>query len=735
VSSVSSSQESGSSKSNDQESGEKLEKKLGLFDVFAVATGAMFSSGFFLLPGIAAAQTGPSVVLAYLISGLLVLPATLSAAELSTAMPRAGGAYFFLDRTLGPLMGTIGGIGTWVALVLKSAFALVGIGAYLAIFVDLPIKPVALGLIVAFTVLNLFGTKETSGLQRILVAVLLAVLTYFLFQGVWTVSKLPTKTISEQFSPMFLFGLSGLFSTVGLVFVSYAGLTKVASIAEEVKNPDRNVPLGMFLALGCTLVVYVVGVFVMVAVLDPGEFQKDLTPVATAGEAFFAWLPEPTGLILVVTAAIAAFASTGNAGLMSASRYPLAMARDQLVPSYFAKISRFKTPTLGVLITSAAMSIAILLLDVAALAKLASAIQLILFGLLCFAIIIMRESELEYYHPGFKSPLYPWTQIAGMIIPVWLIIEMGWMSVLFTAGVAVVALLWFIFYARRRVDRGGALLHLFRRLGNRADKGLHHELRQVVAEKGLIEEDAFEEMITSATVIDIHESVSFHQVINRAAVALAEKTPVTEQTLIARFEEELEIGLMPVASGAAVPHLRVSELEDFHVALVRIRKGTPLPDEAEAWSNERIYAVLCLVGPERVGPERVGPKHPGLKQADRQQKAGAHLRLLAQLASSIDHPDFLEAWLDAGDEAALKTILMRSEHFHEVEVEARGSSHRWLGQHVRDLDLPEGTLIAMVRREGTTRAPTANTVIDRGDHLVFIGSADAIEELREQLQR
>ena len=116
----------------------------------------MFSSGFFLLPGLASAQAGPSVVLAYLIGGIMVLPAMLSAAELSTAMPRAGGPYYFLDRSLGPMVGTVGGLGTWMALIFKSAFALVGMGAYLAIFYEIPIKPFAVGFTLFFTALNVF---------------------------------------------------------------------------------------------------------------------------------------------------------------------------------------------------------------------------------------------------------------------------------------------------------------------------------------------------------------------------------------------------------------------------------------------------------------------------------------------------------------------------------------------------------------------------------------------------
>ncbi|MEF8797774.1 MAG: amino acid permease, partial [Salinivenus sp.] len=127
-------------------SGSSLKKDLTLYDVYAISTGAMFSSGFFLLPGIAAAETGPSVILAYLVAGILILPSMYSMAELSTAMPKAGGTYYFLDRALGPLAGTVGGLGTWLALVFKSAFALIGMGAYLAIYADVPIKPLAAAL-------------------------------------------------------------------------------------------------------------------------------------------------------------------------------------------------------------------------------------------------------------------------------------------------------------------------------------------------------------------------------------------------------------------------------------------------------------------------------------------------------------------------------------------------------------------------------------------------------------
>lgn len=100
----------------------------------------MFSFGFFLLPGIAASYTGPAVYLGYFAAGLPTLPSMFCMAEVSTAMPRAGGTYYFLDRSVGPLMGTVGGLGSWVAMIFKSAFALVGMGAFLALYVDVTLE-------------------------------------------------------------------------------------------------------------------------------------------------------------------------------------------------------------------------------------------------------------------------------------------------------------------------------------------------------------------------------------------------------------------------------------------------------------------------------------------------------------------------------------------------------------------------------------------------------------------
>ena len=138
----------------------ELRKGLRLRHVFCIASGAMISSGLFVLPGMAYARAGPAIVLSYLIAGVLATTGLLSTAELATAMPKAGSDYFFITRGMGPAVGTVAGLFNWVAFSLKAAFALVGMAAVIRLLapIDMRVSGVVLGL--AFVILNLVGIKE-----------------------------------------------------------------------------------------------------------------------------------------------------------------------------------------------------------------------------------------------------------------------------------------------------------------------------------------------------------------------------------------------------------------------------------------------------------------------------------------------------------------------------------------------------------------------------------------------
>jgi len=695
----------------------RLRKQLGLFDVFVISAAAMFSSGFFLLPGVATTITGPSVVLAYVVAGLLMVPALVSQAELATAMPRAGGAYYFLDRTLGPLVGVISGFGTWLALMLKSAFALIGLGAYLGLVLDVPIRPIALGFAAAFGLLNVLGSRESTRLIRVLVFLLFGVLSLFIVHGIWSIADDGLGTATRRaFHPLFTGGLDGFLGTVGLVFISYVGLTKVASLAEEVRDPDRNIPLGMMLSLAAVTAIYALGVYIMVVVLGTDRLSRSLTPVADAALVFISWIPARWGEMIIVFGACAAFFSMANAGILAASRYPLAMARDRLMPDRFAHIGRFHTPVLSVVLSSAVIGLFIGVLNVSAVAKMASALQLLLFGFLNLAVIVMRESQIESYDPGFHSPLYPWMQILGIVVPFFLVAEMGFLPALFVVGVVALSIPWYVYYARDRIKRDGAIFHVFARLGRRRFAGLDRELRDIMKEKGARAGDPFDEVVARAVVLDLSDGATLSGLVDRASRAMAQRLPATPEQLTEWLMKGVNMGGTPVAHGVALLHCRLPGLDACELVLVR-EAGHLVVDAGEDRFVEQasatpVHAVFVLVS---------GDTNPG-----------RHLRILAQLAGRIENPAFMREWLDGADEQDLKEVLLRDDRFLSLMVEADQPSGVLIGHALRELDMPEGCLVALIRRYGVTVVPRGRTVLREADRLTIIGEPNGLAELKRR---
>ena len=429
-----------------------LERDLGLPSVLAISIGAMIGSGIFILPALALDIAGPAVIIAYGLAGLLVVPAALSKSEMATAMPEAGGTYIYIERGMGPLLGTIAGVGTWFSLSFKGALALVGGVPYLLLLFDLPLKPVALGLAAVLILVNIAGAKQTGRLQVVIVVVMLAALGWFAAGSAPSVD-------SANYASFFADGVSGLLAATGLVFVSYAGVTKVASVAEEVEDPGRNIPLGILGSLAFTTILYVAIVTVLVGVTDPGTVAGSLTPVAVAAEVTLG----RAGVVAVILAAILALISTANAGILSSSRYPFAMSRDQLAPPSLSSVSeRFGTPVTSITLTGAVLLVLIAFVPILDIAKLASAFQIMVFALINVALIAFREGSAEY-EPEFTSPLYPWMQIFGAITGVLLLTQMGMTALLGAAAITVGSVVWYFLYVRSRVDREGAATDAIRR--------------------------------------------------------------------------------------------------------------------------------------------------------------------------------------------------------------------------------------------------------------------------------
>lgn len=551
----------------------ELKKALGLIDIFSIASGAMISSGLFVLPGIVFKHAGPSMILAYIIAGLLYIPAMFSKAELATAMPKAGGDYFFIDRSLGSAAGTIGGLSTWFSLSLKSAFALIGIGAIMTVFrgdlTDFQIKLVAVVFCFVFFIINLVGVEFAGKFQVFLVTGLLGILIFFIYKGSYHVDP-------HHFRPFAPGGIVSIFKAAGMVFISFAGLTKVCSVSEEIKNPKRDLPLAMFMAFFIVTTIYVLVVFITVGVTPPAELSGSLSPISLAASKFMGKI----GIDAVIVAAALAFMTTANAGIMAASRYPIAMSRDGHLPGLFqATNPRFKTPHTSLIFTVAFMISTILFLEIEVLVKTASAIHLIIFTLVIISLIVMRESKIMNYRPSFKSPLYPYIHIFGIVIYAYLLILMGMKPLLISFFFVIAGIIWYWIYSRIQVTRQSALTHMIQNLtvadSDRPLGGsmLGAELKEIIKERDQIVEDRFDILVKNCIVEDFPDRMELKDFFKAVSEKMAKNLDVQPNTLYHLLMERESESTTILRHGLAIPHAIIKGEGKFDMLIARCKKG------------------------------------------------------------------------------------------------------------------------------------------------------------------
>ena len=607
---------------------EKLKRDLGLLNVFCIASGAMISSGLFILPGIASAEVGPALFLSYLIATVLVLPAMFSIAELVTAMPKAGGDYFFISRSMGSAAGTIGGMASWFSLSLKTAFALIGMGAYAALVINVPIKLVAASLCIFFVIVNIRGVKHAGRFQVVLVIGLFAILLFYTIRGFGSINI-------SRYTPFTPFGSGRILFGAGLIFISYGGLTKIASVAEEVKNPGRNIPLGMILSLVLVGLLYAVVVFVTTGVIDADKLYHSLIPIS-AGAAEFMGRP---GMVLMAIAALLAFISTANAGILSASRYPLALSRDKLLPDFLKKINnRFKTPHMAIIVTGAFMIAAILFMELEVLVETASLCLILMYILVNVALIIMRESKIPNYQPKFRAPLYPWLQIIGVIGGISLIYEMGFIPILITLLFIAGSFVWYLVYGRLRVKKEFALIHVIERITARelSHNFLGRELRDIIRERDNIVEDRFDKLIKELAVLDIENQIGMGEFFKQAADSLSEQLDINSEKLYDLFIKREEESSTVIRPGLAIPHIIIEGKHKFRILLVRAKEGIIFP-----LAKKPVNTVFVLVGTR--------------------DERNFHLRALSAIAQIAQDANFEKNWMVARNTEELRDIILLAE--------------------------------------------------------------------------
>jgi amino acid transporter/mannitol/fructose-specific phosphotransferase system IIA component (Ntr-type) len=607
--------------------GRKLKKELGTVQVFTLAAGAMIGSGLFILPGMAHAQAGTGVILSYLFAGLLAATATLSLAELATAMPKAGSDYFFITRGFGAGTGSVAGILSWFALALKSAFAIVGMATFIALFLDAPALLSGAILTVFFVVLNILGVRQAAQFQTVLVFGMIALLLLYAAAGI-------PKINVELLTPFVPHGAAGIFSTAGFVFVSYGGLLKIASVAEEIDNPGKCLPLGLALALVCVTALYALTIFVTSGVMEDDVFNESRIPLSDGGRA----IAGSAGFIAMSVCAILAFISTANAGIMASSRYLLALSRDNLLPEPLGRVSKkTQTPVIAIAITGGLILLS-LLLELSLLVKAASCVLILSYMLCCLAVVVLRESGLQNYRPIFTAPGYPWVQVAGILGLTFVLFELAIEAFLISAVLILFAFLIFWFYGRRQMHQESALLHLVTRLTDRdlTEGELEEELKEIIRERDDIKQDQFDRLVESAPVLHYEKAVTKDKLFADAAEKLAPLLDMAGDDLAKGLEEREAENSTVLNPFLAVSHVIIEGTDKFELLLARAPEGVNFSDEAAA-----VHAVFVLVGSV--------------------DQRNAHLRALFAIARITQAEEFEAAWLEANDDQILRDLILLSD--------------------------------------------------------------------------
>lgn len=416
-----------------------LARDLGLFDATMIGVGAMIGAGIFVLTGIAAGQSGPASILAFALNGAVTLLTAFAYAELASAIPRAGGGYSFVRLAFPGAVGFTAGWMLWFAYIVACSLYVLGFAGYFWEFFLKYIPDLAVGvfglmgeqvavLVVALVVgvlflrLNVRGAAVTGRAENALTISKLVVLTIFVFYGLKRVFAEPAEA-AEQLTPFFPLGASGVLVAMGLTFIAFEGYDLIATVAEEIREPEKNIPRATFIALAITLVMYLLILFVSLGAVSPGDQpswqflgEYGETAIVRAAEDFM----PAFGVAVIVFGGLLSTASALNATVMAASRVAFSMGRDRLLPREMSKIDAARrTPRVAILATGGILLAMALTLPIEAIGSAASLIFLLTFAMVNLSVIALRRKMPEIKR-RYKVPFYPVVPILGVVLNVFL---------------------------------------------------------------------------------------------------------------------------------------------------------------------------------------------------------------------------------------------------------------------------------------------------------------------------
>jgi APA family basic amino acid/polyamine antiporter len=405
-----------------------LKRALGALDLTALGIGAIIGAGIFVLTGVAAAKlAGPAVTLSFVVSGFACAMAALCYAEFASMIPVAGSAYSYSYATMGELVGWIIGWDLILEYAVGAAAVAVGWSGYLRVILDgvgihLPvaftnapgsapgaiINLPALLIVLVITGILVVGISESARINSIIVAIKLAAVAIVILVGVFFVRP-------SNWTPFVPFGWHGIMKGAAVIFFAYIGFDAVSTAAEEVVEPQRNLPLGI---IGSLLVCTVL--YILVAAVVTGMTRYKLIDVNAPLASAFVNQGLNFVSAIISLGAVAGLTSVLLVLLLGQSRVFFAISRDGLLPPAFSRVHpRFRTPYIPTIITGIAVGLTSAFLPIQEIAELTNIGTLFAFVLVCIGVWILRHADPERKRP-FATPMVPLVPILGVVFCVYL---------------------------------------------------------------------------------------------------------------------------------------------------------------------------------------------------------------------------------------------------------------------------------------------------------------------------
>lgn len=424
----------------------ELKRTLNLFDAISIGIGAIVGAGIFVVLGIAIGYAGPAIVVSMVLAAIVASFTVFSFAELGSALPKQGGVYAFTYEVVSPSAGFIVGyLWLFAQTVAGAAVSLGFAGYFVAIFPFLPLKVVAVLIVLALTVLNLVGIKQSAMVNNALVLAKIVIICLFIAFGIPRISLVNYS----QFAPN---GFFGVLQGAGFIFFAFLGFGRIAMLGEEVRNPNRTLPLSILLSFATSAVIYVLTGLAATGLQDYRLLAQSDSPIADAAGVI--GVPALVGVVSL--GALIATISVLLTTLIGLSRVSFAMARNGQIPKPIAKIhSKFGTPYVSILIMGTLMSLLALAFNLRQTSAITSFSILSTHVVLNYSAIRIRKKIPDI--KSFKVPLHPLIPSLGVASCLILLLSLPVESWLVSSVVVAGLLCWLVvkevFSGRKKKQR------------------------------------------------------------------------------------------------------------------------------------------------------------------------------------------------------------------------------------------------------------------------------------------